>query len=1218
MRRKMARLGATPALILLQVAAGVPPPPCSTPCWELALASDTLSDRHATIARCTIDGHTIDGPSSCSAPPCTMRQGENCEVECDRGYYLENRDANLLKCGVVRNELECDFACVALPPCALTPDTLSGYHATLPVTPSKGKEYCTLDGPGSCGGAPCEIPEGMDCDVECDRGYYLSGSRDANLLKCLTGGRGFLPDFSCTACAAGQYKDTVGNGPCTKCTDGQTTVRVGASREDQCGGSWCKGSLPIAHSRENACSTQQGTVANDVIQPGDRCTIGIGVNPFQGQDNQVLPNGARRLCNWTRDDIDVEYHYMFMCWDNGTWAQQDGGFLTPSCRPTTCGLIPLPDHAIHETDPQLQGIDPRCKQYATSDPSDFGGFVPQDHRFEQGVRCNFTCKDGYYKSGGDATRTCNDGQWSGTPLICTRDGYCPSVLPFSAGVGIPNQGPITPYEWRYHSQLVPGCDFRCGSSCAVQCEGGYTREPPFQASFQARCDCPDSKQTAPQWVPDGNNHGKCFGCMDGEEHVECKCDLPPTENAKSCRGKNGGITGMGGENCDVFECREGFSEVLVDGSHQKEEYVCQKANGGGNVTTGTAYRWERGNQLCQRQSCKPLTVPPGWKSTRVDSTRLQITCEGEYPQTYECSGGVLKSMPATDTQDTFCCTGKLNLPATSMPCDLYESLHRNFTCPGFVYDNYGWTVLGLMVAVLVAVGSTVLLGCFRVADYYRCSSYLVLLHAALMVTFLAAVSMGILDNASPINPRVILTFPSNGVSIVAWAPLAGSVYLCVRNDVRLAKTRSIITSGVSRRPISALVLSTILSVATWFFLVANPGCDNVLLQYVPAVILCGGSVLAYWYARADLQRESQSSDNPPAGGKCSVPRAMLWNMLQDLPLETSGDSTLGQSLVSADQDSQAAESPRDNENGRSNLRTNSSSGGGRQVIPFFEITGISAIASGAYGTVYRGHWSSGGMIVALKTARKSATTGLYASVREPAGGAVSSSGGADVGFAQEIQFSEGAAHRNIVQCFGITNGIFPPASRPQDALVMEFVPTTLYQRIHQEEEEEAEEEQEGARQAGGFTPGVRRSVASGIVSGMIFLHKHKKVAHLDIKSHNILMDQDRPKIADFGLTVETAQSLRTTIEVWDRETKSGEVGGGGAGSLPGSRDSVAPTVPLMEGGQNVRGTGAWMAPEIVTRQGEVTTKADVYSFGVVLWELVAPRHDLLVAWVSTA
>ena len=32
---------------------------------------------------------------------------------------------------------------------------------------------------------------------------------------------------------------------------------------------------------------------------------------------------------------------------------------------------------------------------------------------------------------------------------------------------------------------------------------------------------------------------------------------------------------------------------------------------------------------------------------------------------------------------------------------------------------------------------------------------------------------------------------------------------------------------------------------------------------------------------------------------------------------------------------------------------------------------------------------------------------------------------------------------------------------------------------------------------------------------------------------------------------------------------------------------------------------------------ELTTKADVYSFGVVLWELVSPKQDLLVAWVST-
>ena len=60
------------------------------------------------------------------------------------------------------------------------------------------------------------------------------------------------------------------------------------------------------------------------------------------------------------------------------------------------------------------------------------------------------------------------------------------------------------------------------------------------------------------------------------------------------------------------------------------------------------------------------------------------------------------------------------------------------------------------------------------------------------------------------------------------------------------------------------------------------------------------------------------------------------------------------------------------------------------------------------------------------------------------------------------------------------------------------VPTTLYQRIHQDAE---------------ISPDLRRSVAAGIIAGVIFLHKHKKVAHLDIKSHNILMDQDRAKIA---------------------------------------------------------------------------------------------------------
>ena len=120
-----------------------------------------------------------------------------------------------------------------------------------------------------------------------------------------------------------------------------------------------------------------------------------------------------------------------------------------------------------------------------------------------------------------------------------------------------------------------------------------------------------------------------------------------------------------------------------------------------------------------------------------------------------------------------------------------------------------------------------------------------------------------------------------------------------------------------------------------------------------------------------------------------------------------------EAVYSDDQEYAAAtegcESPRPETTSSRNLQLSSA---GRQMIPFSEIKRIKSIATGAYGTVYSGHWSSGGMTVALKTARKSATTGLYSSIRDPSAAV---SNGIDSGFTQEIQFSEGASHRNIVQ-----------------------------------------------------------------------------------------------------------------------------------------------------------------------------------------------------------
>ncbi|XP_035696250.1 complement factor B-like [Branchiostoma floridae] len=41
-------------------------------------------------------------------------------------------------------------------------------------------------------------------------------------------------------------------------------------------------------------------------------------------------------------------------------------------------------------------------------------------RYQVGETCNFTCKEGYTYSNGDASRTCQDGgSWSGAPYKCS-------------------------------------------------------------------------------------------------------------------------------------------------------------------------------------------------------------------------------------------------------------------------------------------------------------------------------------------------------------------------------------------------------------------------------------------------------------------------------------------------------------------------------------------------------------------------------------------------------------------------------------------------------------------------------------------------------------------------------------------------------------------------------------------------------------------------------
>ncbi|XP_037409320.1 G-type lectin S-receptor-like serine/threonine-protein kinase SD2-5 [Triticum dicoccoides] len=103
---------------------------------------------------------------------------------------------------------------------------------------------------------------------------------------------------------------------------------------------------------------------------------------------------------------------------------------------------------------------------------------------------------------------------------------------------------------------------------------------------------------------------------------------------------------------------------------------------------------------------------------------------------------------------------------------------------------------------------------------------------------------------------------------------------------------------------------------------------------------------------------------------------------------------------------------------------------------------------------------------------------------------------------------------------------------------------------------------------------VRCKIITNIAKGLSYLHEDcmKRIAHLDIKPQNILIDEDfNAKLSDFGL-----------CKLMDRD--------------------MSQVVTRM------RGTPGYLAPEWLTSQ--ITEKADIYSFGLVVMEIVSGRKNL--------
>ncbi|XP_028774270.1 rust resistance kinase Lr10-like, partial [Neltuma alba] len=105
-------------------------------------------------------------------------------------------------------------------------------------------------------------------------------------------------------------------------------------------------------------------------------------------------------------------------------------------------------------------------------------------------------------------------------------------------------------------------------------------------------------------------------------------------------------------------------------------------------------------------------------------------------------------------------------------------------------------------------------------------------------------------------------------------------------------------------------------------------------------------------------------------------------------------------------------------------------------------------------------------------------------------------------------------------------------------------------------------------------------IALGTAKGIDYLHQgcEQCILHFDIKSHNILLDDDlTPKICDLGLA-----------------------------KLCSKDQSIVSMT-------NARGTLGYIAPEVFSRNfGNISHKADVYRFGMLLLELIGGRritHD---------
>lgn len=197
------------------------------------------------------------------------------------------------------------------------------------------------------------------------------------------------------------------------------------------------------------------------------------------------------------------------------------------------------------------------------------------------------------------------------------------------------------------------------------------------------------------------------------------------------------------------------------------------------------------------------------------------------------------------------------------------------------------------------------------------------------------------------------------------------------------------------------------------------------------------------------------------------------------------------------------------------------------------------LGRGGYGIVYKGSIDGGTETVAIKRRKLGSTQG-------------------DNEFWTEIRLLSKIRHQHLVSLIGYCN------DDEERILVYEYMTQgTLADHLYKRKRH---------GKSNPMTWETRLNIAIGAASGLYYLHSRHRIIHRDVKSSNILLNDNWvAKISDFGLSKK--------------------------GPATDSFSHIS---------TDVKGTFGYLDPEYYSTR-KLTKKSDVYAFGVVLFEMLSGR-----------